>query len=283
MPTKQRGKPSSYLRLDVALVDSGLVVSRELARRMIMAGEVTVNGQIADKPGMRVAGDAALAVRAMPRFVSRGGDKLEAALTAFAIPVEGKICADVGASTGGFTDCLLQHGAAKVYAIDVGYGQLDYRLRQDERVIVMERTNVRYLESLPERIAIVTVDASFISLRLLLPVIKHWLIDSAAVVTLIKPQFEAGKHDVGKGGVVKSPEVHRRVLHEVLGAARDEGYIVKGLIRSPLKGPAGNIEFLAWLSNDSAAEGALSDVDQLIDSVLGGVDDAEAGSDPEVS
>src|SRR5690242_16096136 len=137
---------------------------------MIMAGEVMVNGQIADKPGTRVAIDAALGVRAMPRFVSRGGDKLEAAITAFAIPVAGKICADVGASTGGFTDCLLQHGAAKVYAIDVGYGQIDYRLRKDERVIVMERTNARYVEALAERVEIVTIDAAFISLRLLVQI-----------------------------------------------------------------------------------------------------------------
>ena len=203
-------------RLDVLLVERGLVASREVARRIIMAGAVTANGQRVDKPGTRVAVDADLSVRERPRFVSRGGEKLEAALSAFAISVEGKICADVGASTGGFTDCLLQHGAAKVYAIDVGYGQLDYGIRQDPRVVVMERTNARYLESLPERVEIVTVDASFISLRLLLPVIKRWLASPASVVILIKPQFEAGKHDVGKGGVVKSPDVHRRVLREVL-------------------------------------------------------------------
>ncbi|MEP7289897.1 MAG: TlyA family RNA methyltransferase [Chloroflexota bacterium] len=237
-------------RLDVLLVERGLIESREQARRLIMAGEVNANGQRVDKPGMRVAVDIELVLKAVPRFVSRGGDKLDAALTAFNIPVEGKICADVGASTGGFTDCLLQRGAAKVYALDVGYGQIDYRLRQDERVVVMERTNARYVETLPEPVQIVTIDASFISLRLLLPVVKGWLTDdqgTGTVIPLIKPQFEAGREDVGKGGVVKSTAIHRSVLVRVLAAAQSERFSVAGLIRSPLKGPAGNIEFLAWL------------------------------------
>jgi 23S rRNA (cytidine1920-2'-O)/16S rRNA (cytidine1409-2'-O)-methyltransferase len=238
---------SAKQRLDVLLVERRLVASRELARRMIMAGEVTADGQIVDKPGTRVAADAALSVRAMPRFVSRGGEKLEAALVAFAVPVEGLVCADVGASTGGFTDCLIQHGAAKVYAIDVGYGQIDYRLRQDARVVVMDRTNARYVETLPEPVNLVTIDASFIPLRLLLPVVKGWLTDPGAVIVLIKPQFEAGKGSVGKGGIVKSPDIHRRVLHEVLTTALAQGFHVGGLIRSPLKGRAGNVEFLAWL------------------------------------
>lgn len=237
-------------RLDILLVERGAVESREVARRLIMAGEVSVNGQVIDKPGQRVAVDAELTLRAKPRFVSRGGDKLDAALGAFPVTIAGKICADVGASTGGFTDCLLQRGAVKVYAIDVGYGQLDYRLRRDERVVVMERTNARYVETLPEPISLVSIDASFISLRLLLPVVKGWLTPDGAVIPLIKPQFEAGKQDVGKGGVVKSPEVHRRVLREVLTAAAAEGFQVGGLIRSPLRGPAGNIEFLAWLCRD---------------------------------
>jgi 23S rRNA (cytidine1920-2'-O)/16S rRNA (cytidine1409-2'-O)-methyltransferase len=243
-----------------------LIASRELARRMVMAGEVSVNGQVFDKPGMRVDVAAELAVQTMPRFVSRGGDKLDAALTAFAIPVEGKVCADVGASTGGFTDCLLQRGAAKVYAIDVGYGQLDHRLRQDPRVVVMERTNARYVETLPEPIEIATIDASFISLRLLLPVVKLWLTVQANVITLIKPQFEAGKHDVGKGGVVKSTGVHRRVLQEVLTAAASDGFAVSGLILSPLKGPAGNIEFLAWLRRGTGAPPM--DIDAAIEAAL---------------
>jgi 23S rRNA (cytidine1920-2'-O)/16S rRNA (cytidine1409-2'-O)-methyltransferase len=255
-------------RVDVLLVERGLVTSRELARRMIMAGEVSANGQRVDKPGTRIALDAELSVREMPRFVSRGGEKLEAALSAFAILVEDKIGADVGASTGGFTDCLLQHGAAKVYAIDVGYGQLDYRIRQDPRVVVMERTNARYLDSLPDPIEILTVDASFISLRLLLPVIKNWLASSASVVILIKPQFEAGKRDVGKGGVVKSPDVHRRVLREVLSAAQAEGFTVAGLMRSPLKGPAGNVEFLAGLGYGDPAPQAV-DIGEAIEATLG--------------
>ena len=255
---------SSKQRLDVLLVERGLLDSRELARRMVMAGEVRVNGQVQDKPGMRVPADAELAVQAMPRFVSRGGEKLDAALTAFVVPIDGKVCADVGASTGGFTDCLLQRGAVKVYAIDVGYGQLDYRLRQDARVVVMERTNARYVEQLPEPIGVITADASFISLRLLLPVIKGWLTEQGHIVALIKPQFEAGKQDVGKGGVVKSAEVHRRVLREVLASALDEGLAVSGLIRSPLKGPAGNIEFLCWLRRNAES----ADVEALIDSAM---------------
>ena len=226
-----------------------------------MAGEVTANGQLVDKPGMRVSVDVELALRAKPRFVSRGGDKLDAALTAFDLNIEGRVCADVGASTGGFTDCLLKRGAAKIYAIDVGYGQIDYRLRQDARVVVMEQTNARYVESLPERVSVVVMDASFISLKLLLPVVKNWLTEEADIVPLIKPQFEAGRQDVGKGGVVKSPEVHRRVLLEVLTAAQSIGFTVAGLIRSPLKGPAGNIEFLAWLHHKQGVVPIVTDED----------------------
>ncbi len=254
-------------RLDVLLVEQGKAESRELARRLIMAGEVAVNGQMIDKPGRLVPVDSVLAVRAAPRFVSRGGEKLEAALRAFPIRVEGRLCADVGASTGGFTDCLLQHGAARVYAIDVGYGQLDYRLRGDARVVVLERTNARYLESLPEPVSLVSIDASFISLRLLLPVIKNWLTPTASVIALIKPQFEAGKKDVQKGGVVKALEVHRRVLREVLDAAHTLGFGVAGLIRSPLKGPAGNVEFLAWLAHGPASTPEIA-LDSAIDAVL---------------
>ncbi|MCC7208904.1 MAG: TlyA family RNA methyltransferase [Anaerolineae bacterium] len=255
-------------RLDVLLVARGLVDSRELARRLIMAGEVRVNGQVADKPGHRVAADAELSVKAAPRFVSRGGEKLDAALKAFGLPVADHICADLGASTGGFTDCLLQRGARRVYAIDVGYGQLDYRLRTDRRVVVMERTNARHIEKLPEPVTRVSVDASFISLRLLLPVVRGWLDSSGgSVVALIKPQFEAGRADVGKGGVVKSAGVHARVLHEVLGAAAAMGYAVAGLIRSPLTGPAGNVEFLAWLAVGGDAPGVPFDVDTSIAAV----------------
>jgi 23S rRNA (cytidine1920-2'-O)/16S rRNA (cytidine1409-2'-O)-methyltransferase len=267
---------SAKQRLDVLLVERGLVASRELGRRMIMAGEVTANGQVVDKPGTRVAADADLAVRAMPRFVSRGGEKLDAALVAFAIPAEGTVCADVGASTGGFTDCLIQRGAAKVYAIDVGYGQIDYRLRQDARVVVMDRINARYVEALPEPVNLVTIDASFIPLRLLLPVVKGWLTDPGTVVALIKPQFEAGKHNVGKGGIVKSPGIHRRVLHEVLALAQAEGFHVSGLIRSPLKGRAGNVEFLACLQYGSQqpAQADTPELDTLIAAALESKPDA---------
>lgn len=250
------------VRLDVLLAERKLAPSREAARRMIMAGEVRVEGAIRDKPGMRVPRNAALDVQQAPRFVSRGGDKLAGALAAFLVAVEGRVCADVGASTGGFTDCLLQHGAARVYAIDVGYGQLDYRLRSDPRVVVMERTNARYVEALAEPVGLVVVDASFISLRYLLPVIRGWLSDDADLITLIKPQFEAGKAHVGKGGVVRDPAVHARVLRDVLTAAQADGYAVRGLTVSPLKGPAGNIEFLAWLAVP-ANQRAL-DLDELI-------------------
>ncbi len=255
-------------RLDVLIAERGLAESREMARRLIMAGDVTVNGGVMDKPGTRVAIDAQVTVRALPRFVSRGGDKLDAALAAFSIVVDGWLCADVGASTGGFTDCLLKRGAAKVYALDVGYGQLDYRLRRDPRVVVMERTNARYVEALPENPALAVIDASFISLRLLLPVVKRWLIPAGQVVALIKPQFEAGRSDVGKGGVVKDSAIHTSVLHEVLAAAESDGFVVRGLIRSPLKGPAGNIEFLVWLDLGRAVLESPIDRDALIAAAL---------------
>ncbi|MFN8420494.1 MAG: TlyA family RNA methyltransferase [Anaerolineae bacterium] len=262
MSTDKRTIKPAKERLDVLLVERGLLESRELARRFIMAGEVTVNGQMIDKPGTRVAVDSELDVKAERRFVSRGGEKLEAALSAFPVAVTDATCADVGASTGGFTDCLLQRGAALVYAIDVGYGQIDHKLRIDPRVVVMERVNARYLESLERPVSVVSIDASFISLRLLLPVIKKWLMPQADVIPLIKPQFEAGRHDVGKGGVVKSAEIHRRVLTEVLTAAQEIGFAVNGVIRSPLKGPAGNIEFLAWLR--VGAEVGAGDVERMI-------------------
>ncbi len=252
-------------RLDVLVHERGLAPSRELARRYIMAGEVRVDGQIMDKPGAQVSTEAELEVQGAARFVSRGGDKLEGAFQVFDLNVEGKICADVGACTGGFTDCLLQHGAAKVYAIDVGYGQLAMKLQQDARVVVMERTNARYIEKLDTPISFVTIDASFISLKILLPVIKNWLAPQAQVVALIKPQFEAGKSDVGKGGVVKDPKVHRRVLEEVLSFAQQIGFTVRGVALSPLTGPKGNIEFLGWLSAGEETEGI--DIEAAIQAV----------------
>ncbi len=253
-------------RLDILMVEQELAPSREKARAMIMAGEVSVGGKVVDKPGTKVDTAAEIVVRARPRFVSRGGDKLAGALDAFPVGVRGRICADVGASTGGFTDCLLQYGAAKVYAIDVGYGQIAYTLRQDARVVVMERTNVRYLETLPEMVSLVSMDASFISLRLLLPTIKHWLAPGADVIPLIKPQFEAGQADVGKGGVVRDARVHARVLDEVLTFAQAQGFAVRGLLRSPLLGPAGNVEFLAWLGWGGEATG--KSIEELIASAL---------------
>lgn len=249
-------------RLDLLMVETGLAESREKARAMIMAGEVLVGGKQIDKPGTRIPVEAEITVKAKPRFVSRGGEKLAGALEAFPIAVGGRICADVGASTGGFTDCLLQNDAAKVYALDVGYGQIAYTLRTDPRVVVKERTNVRYVERLPEPVSLVVMDASFISLRLLLPVIKNWLTPTADVIPLIKPQFEAGQQDVGKGGVVRDSKVHARVLEEVLAFAQGEGFRVRGLIKSPLKGPAGNVEFLAWLG--WGGEAADEPIDELI-------------------
>ena len=236
------------IRLDVLLVESGLVESREQGQRLIQAGQVLVDGQMIDKPGHSVAADAALEVRGQPHpYVSRGGLKLEKALDHFAIPVAGRIALDVGASTGGFTDCLLQRGAARVYAVDVGYGQLAWSLRQDPRVVVMERTNIRYLESLPEPCDLGTIDVSFISLDLVLPAVVRLVKPGAGILPLIKPQFEAGKGQVGKGGVVRDPAIHRAVLERVLGRANACGLAVLGLIRSPLLGPAGNVEFLAHL------------------------------------
>jgi 23S rRNA (cytidine1920-2'-O)/16S rRNA (cytidine1409-2'-O)-methyltransferase len=239
-------------RLDVLLVTRGLAESRTAAQKLILAGQVYIGEGRADKPGMQVAVDAPLHVRQGLPFVSRGGNKLQAALNAFALNVEGWVCADVGASTGGFTDCLLQRGAAHVYAIDVGYGQLDWKLRQNPRVIVMERTNARYLTSLPELIDLIVIDASFISLTLLLQGAAGWLKSEGHIVALIKPQFEAGRDQVGRGGVVRDATIHADVLQRVLTWANEHRMPPYGLIRSPIKGPAGNVEFLAHLRHGSA-------------------------------
>ena len=233
-------------RLDIVVHERGLAATRAKARGMIMAGEILVDGTAVDKAGTMVKQDASIEVKSKPRFVSRGGEKLAGALVVFQFDVSGRVCADVGASTGGFTDCLLQNNVARVYAIDVGYGLIDYTLRQDSRVVLMERTNARYVERLDEPVSLVVVDASFISLRLLLPVIKGWLTPQADVITLIKPQFEAGKKDIGKGGVIKDQAVHQRVLDEILQFALEQGFSIRGLTRSSIKGQAGNVEFLAW-------------------------------------
>lgn len=241
------------IRLDVLLVERGLVDSRTMAQRLVMAGQVRVEGERVLRPAASVLPDVQLDVEQGPRFVSRGGEKLEAALQAFDIQVQGRICADIGASTGGFTDCLLQHGAARVYAIDVGHGILDWKLRQDGRVVVMEGTNARYLEHLPEPIQVVTIDVSFISLKVILPVNKGWFSSPGqhprgSVIALVKPQFEAGRQQVSRGkGVIRDPTIHQQVLLDILNYAYQIDYAVCGLMRSPLKGPKGNVEFLAWL------------------------------------
>jgi 23S rRNA (cytidine1920-2'-O)/16S rRNA (cytidine1409-2'-O)-methyltransferase len=244
-------------RLDVLLVERGLVESRSLAQRLVMAGQVRVEGQVVIKPSVRVAVDAGLVVDHGPRFVSRGGEKLEAAILSFGLDdLSGWTCADVGSSTGGFTDCMLQHGAAHVYAIDVGYGELHWKLRSDPRVTVMERTNARNVPGLPLPPDLVTVDASFISLRILLPVVRAWFSTSGGrVVALIKPQFEAGRADAARGeGVIRDPQIHRQVLSNVLEAALHAGFSVRGLIRSPLLGPKGNVEFLVFLTKEELPE-----------------------------
>jgi len=235
------------LRLDELLVQRGLIDTRSGAQRIIMAGQVLVAGEVSDKPGRSVDREVSLEVIEAPRYVSRGGTKLEAALDAFDVNPAGWTCADIGASTGGFTDCLLQHGAGRVYAIDVGYGQLAWPLRQDPRVVAMERTNIRYLESLPEAVQLAVVDVSFISLELVLPRVAALLVPFGETIALIKPQFEVGKGQVGKGGVVRDPRLHRAVLKERLSHAAAIGLAPAGLIRSPITGPAGNVEFLAWL------------------------------------
>jgi len=235
-------------RLDILLHERGLAPTRSKAQAYIMAREVTVNGAIVDKAGTKIAEDAKIVVKERPPFVSRGGEKLAGALADFKFDVAGLICADLGASTGGFTDCLLQNDAAKVYAIDVGYGQLAHKLRIDERVVVMERSNARYIEALDEPIQLVVIDASFISLKLLLPAVKKWLSAEADVIALIKPQFEAGKDEVGKGGLVKETRIHRRVIRDVAAFAETLNFNVAGLSMSPIKGAKeGNTEFLIWL------------------------------------
>lgn len=253
-------------RLDVLLVDRGLAPTRAKARGMILAGEVLVDGERVDKAGTAVSPQAQITLKDALPYVGRGGLKLAAALDAFGIEVNGRVCADVGACTGGFTDVLLQGGAARVYAIDVGYGQLDWKLRQDARVVVMERTNARYLEALAERVSFVCIDVSFISLTLILPAVQQWLdlSQTADVVALIKPQFEAGPQQVGKGGIVKETAVHRQVLQSLLAWCRENGWVWRGLMRSPVTGAGGNVEFLVWLH----AAGPEAESDGMIEAAL---------------
>ena len=243
-------------RLDVLLTEQGFVPNRTKAQAVIMSGLVYVDGQKADKPGVSYEEHVQIEVRSggCP-YVSRGGLKLEKALRDFGVNPEGYVCSDSGASTGGFTDCLLQQGASKVFAIDVGYGQLDWKIRSDPRVVVMERTNIRYVtpEQLGEPLDLSVVDVSFISLKIVLPVIKTLLKSTGQVLCLIKPQFEAGREKVGKKGVVRESETHKEVLDDFVRLADDLGFHILGLTFSPVKGPEGNIEFLGHLSLDDVA------------------------------
>ena len=246
----------SGIRLDQLLVETGIAESREKAKALIMSGSVFLDGRRMDKPGMAVPADCKPELRGTPiRYVSRGGLKLEKALTVFPVDPSNKVCIDCGASTGGFTDVLLQNGAKRVYSVDVGYGQLAWKLRQDPRVINLERTNLRYLKAdqIPEPIDLAVMDVSFISIRLILPVVKQFLKPGADYICLIKPQFEAGREQVGKKGVVRDAAVHRTVIENCLSVAREDGYSVLGLDYSPIRGPEGNIEFLCYLKNASVS------------------------------
>lgn len=244
---------SHKVRLDVEMTRRGLAETRSRAQALIIGGSVRVDGEPVDKPGHLVSPEVRIEITTPLPYVSRGGIKLAAALDAFQIDPAGWTCADVGASTGGFTDCLLQRGAARVYAIDVGYGQLAWSLRNDARVVVLERINARYLHALPGNVMVdlVTIDVSFISLRLILPMARKWLQPDGRVVALVKPQFEAGRQQIQRGGVVKDVAVHREVLLSILTFAADLGLAPQGIIPSPLRGPAGNIEYLAYLRKDA--------------------------------
>ncbi len=239
-------------RLDVLLVKRGLAPSREKAKAVIMSGNVFIKGQREDKAGSLFDEETPIEVRAQKlRYVSRGGLKLEKAMECFDLTVRGKVCMDVGASTGGFTDCMLQNGAVKVYAVDVGHGQLDWKLRQDDRVVCMEKTNIRYVlpEQVGEQVEVVSIDVSFISLEKVLGPVKRLMAQDGQVVCLIKPQFEAGREKVGKKGVVRDKTVHREVIVRVAGFAQSIGFALKDLTYSPVKGPEGNIEYLLHLGN----------------------------------
>ena len=251
-------------RIDKLVVARGIIRDLALAERMIYAGEVRVNGVLVDKPGTPVPVDATISLKEKPPFVSRGGEKLDAALEVFAVDVSNRVAADVGASTGGFTDCLLQRGAAKVYAIDVGYGQLAWTLRQDARVVVMERVNARYLESLPEVVSVLVSDVSFISLELIYETAVNWLTPGGDVGCWIDPRVGALRQHVAKGGVVRNSEVHRKVLVSVTEMMAKLGLGLRGLMASPLIGPAGNVEFLGWWRLQVSGD----DIDLWIDRAL---------------
>ena len=251
---------SNKTRLDVLLTERGLLDSRQKAQATIMSGIVFVNGQRVDKVGTAVANDALIEIRgATLPYVSRGGLKLEKAMQTFPLTLTGKICADIGASTGGFTDCMLQNGAKKVYAVDVGYGQLDWKLRNDARVVCMERINARYLthEEIPEELDFASVDVSFISLKLIFPALYGLLREGGEIACLIKPQFEAGREKVGKKGVVRDPAVHLEVLEHFLIHAKENHFTVLGITYSPIRGPEGNIEYLGFLRKSEEPDAAV--------------------------
>ncbi|MBT8350558.1 MAG: TlyA family RNA methyltransferase [Deltaproteobacteria bacterium] len=242
--------PTNKKRLDRAVVEAGLVESRQRAQAMIMEGRILVNNQPIDKPGTLVSIDDHLFFKGNDNpYVSRGGLKLESALKVCDINVGGLFCMDVGASTGGFTDCLLQQGAEKVFAVDVGYGQLAWKLRQDHRVFIAERTNIRHmpLDALPFPLDLITIDVSFISLRIVVPAVMKFLKKNASIIALIKPQFEVGKGKVGKGGVVRNPDLHKKVISELTDFFIEKGFLCKSIISSPLLGPKGNKEFFVHL------------------------------------
>ncbi|MBR5571079.1 MAG: TlyA family RNA methyltransferase [Oscillospiraceae bacterium] len=257
---------SKKIRLDVLLVERGFQESRQKAQAVIMAGSVFVAGQRVDKPGTAVAEDAEIEVRGGGlRYVSRGGLKLEKAMQTWPITLEGKTCADIGASTGGFTDCMLQNGAEKVYAVDVGYGQLDWKLRNDPRVVCLERTNARYLshEEVPDDLDFASIDVSFISLKLIFPALYQLLREGGEIACLIKPQFEAGREKVGKKGVVRDPAVHLEVLEHFLEHAKENNFTVLGITYSPIRGPEGNIEYLGYLRKSVEAD-AVVDLSAIV-------------------
>lgn len=267
-------------RLDAELVSRGIIQSRERAKAEIMAGKVYVNGQKADKAGELVTSSDNIEFRGEQlKYVSRGGLKLEKAMELYGFCLDGKVCMDVGASTGGFTDCMLQSGASKVYSVDVGYGQLAWSLRQDERVVNLERTNIRYItkEQVPDTVDFVSIDVSFISLGLVIPVLPPLLADDAIMVCLVKPQFEAGREKVGKHGVVRDPATHIEVLERAVSFAKKSGFGIVGIEFSPIKGPQGNIEYLMVLSR-SKPELDISgdDIRKLVESSHDELDKKEA-------
>ena len=268
---------SNKTRLDVLLTEQGLQESRQKAQATIMSGLVFVNGQRVDKPGTAVPNDAKIEIRGNTlKYVSRGGLKLEKAMAEFPIELNGCICGDIGASTGGFTDCMLQNGASKVYSVDVGYGQLAWKLREDPRVVCMERTNARYLthEQIPDELDFASIDVSFISLKLILPAVANVLKDGGYVASLVKPQFEAGPENVGKHGIVRDHAVHQAVIEHTMAKALEIGFSILGVDYSPIKGGKGNIEFLLHLKKDQANPGQnlwSGSVSELVDRAAQGL------------